>query len=189
MCWSLQFRFLVATKRLYKSVCPAIRRSVGPSVRPSVHLSVCNAFAFRPSRSNICRVYGILVEKDDSSRRILPFKLDARAIWKWRRRKRGSWPWLADTRTDCWFLTLDRCAEERQLFSPCHTFPRVYRKGTCGSGVWWKELYNVDCDHGRRRRAGRAGQGRPWASDLKNRPWASDLNPAKTNKKNTKKRK
>ena len=29
---------------------------------------------------------------------------------------------------------------------PCHTFPWVYRKGTGGSGVWWKELYNVDCD-------------------------------------------
>ena len=28
--------FFVATKRLYKRVCPSVRRSVGPSVGPSV---------------------------------------------------------------------------------------------------------------------------------------------------------
>ena len=48
--------FLVATKRLYKSVCP----SVGPLVGPWVGPSVCNAFAFRPSRSDECRVYGLV---------------------------------------------------------------------------------------------------------------------------------
>ena len=36
-----------------KSVCPSVRPSVGPSV--------CNAFAFRPSRSDVCRVYGLVV--------------------------------------------------------------------------------------------------------------------------------
>ena len=41
--------FLVAMKRLDKSVCP--------SVRPSVGMYVCNAFAFRPSRSDVYRVY------------------------------------------------------------------------------------------------------------------------------------
>ena len=36
------------------SVRPSVRRSVGPSV--------CrNAFAFRPTRSDICRVYGLVL--------------------------------------------------------------------------------------------------------------------------------
>ena len=49
----LETVFLVAMKRLYKSVCPSVR----PSVRPYV----CNAFAFRPTRSNICRAYGLVL--------------------------------------------------------------------------------------------------------------------------------
>ena len=36
----------------------SVRRSVGPSVGPSV----CHAFAFRPSRSDECRVYGLVYE-------------------------------------------------------------------------------------------------------------------------------
>ena len=43
--FQLFLMFLVATKRLYKRVCPSVRPSVGPSVR--------DAFAFRPSRSDI----------------------------------------------------------------------------------------------------------------------------------------
>ena len=45
-------RFLVATKRLYMSVCP--------SVRPSVGWSVGNAFAFRPTWSDLYRVFGLV---------------------------------------------------------------------------------------------------------------------------------
>ena len=36
--------FSVATKRLYKSVCPSVGRSVRPSVGPSVGPSVSDAF-------------------------------------------------------------------------------------------------------------------------------------------------
>ena len=36
----------------YKSVCPTVRPSVGPYV--------CHAFAFWPSRSDICRVHGLV---------------------------------------------------------------------------------------------------------------------------------
>ena len=46
--------FLVATQRLYMSVCP----SVGPLVRPLVGWLVGHAFVFRPTRSDECRVYG-----------------------------------------------------------------------------------------------------------------------------------
>ena len=52
LCGS-RFFFLVATKGLYKTVCP--------SVGSSVHPSVCNAFTFRPSRGDICRVYGLAI--------------------------------------------------------------------------------------------------------------------------------
>ena len=50
---------LVAPKRLYKSACPSVRRSVGPSVGPSVR----NAFAVMllPTRSDLCRVYGLVI--------------------------------------------------------------------------------------------------------------------------------
>ena len=41
--------FLVAPKRLYKNVCP--------SVCPS---PFCNAFTFRATRSDLCRVYGLV---------------------------------------------------------------------------------------------------------------------------------
>ena len=37
---------------LYKSVCPSVLLSVGPSVR--------NAIAFQPTRSDFCRVYGLV---------------------------------------------------------------------------------------------------------------------------------
>ena len=47
-------QFLVATKRLWKSVCPSVR----PSVCPSVRHAFGHAFTFRPSRSNIYRVNG-----------------------------------------------------------------------------------------------------------------------------------
>ena len=49
--------FLVAPKRLYKSVCP----SVGPSVRRSVRNAFGHAFTFRPSRSDRCCVYGLVI--------------------------------------------------------------------------------------------------------------------------------
>ena len=37
-----------------------VRPLVRWSVRPSVGPSVCSAFAFRPTRSDICRVYGLV---------------------------------------------------------------------------------------------------------------------------------
>ena len=40
--------FLVATKRLYMRVCPSVRRMVG------------NLLFFRPTRSDLCRVYGLV---------------------------------------------------------------------------------------------------------------------------------
>ena len=48
--------FLVAPKRLYKSACPSVRRSVGRSVM------LCNAFAVMllPTRSDLCRVDGLV---------------------------------------------------------------------------------------------------------------------------------
>ena len=44
--------FVFSRDKVTKSVCP----SVGPSVRQYV----CHAFAFRPSRSDVCRVYTAL---------------------------------------------------------------------------------------------------------------------------------
>ena len=49
----IYFSFLVATKRLYKRVCPSVGPSVAPSVAPSVGWLVGDAFAFRPSRSDL----------------------------------------------------------------------------------------------------------------------------------------
>ena len=54
--------FLDTSSHFYKRVCPSVRPSVGPSVGPlvrqSVCMYVCNAFAFWPSRSDVCRVFG-----------------------------------------------------------------------------------------------------------------------------------
>ena len=44
--------FLVATKRLYMRVCPSVGWSVGSSVPKQ--------FFFRPTRSDACRVYGLV---------------------------------------------------------------------------------------------------------------------------------
>ena len=44
--------FLVATKRLYMRVCPSVRWSDGPLVG--------NQLFFRPTRSDECRVYGLV---------------------------------------------------------------------------------------------------------------------------------
>ena len=84
--WRLPSRgLLVATKRLYKSVCPSVR----PSVRRSVHWSVCNAFAVPPSRSDICRVYGLVFRKKRMLRKkqgqtSIPWrKLPAQSFTKW----------------------------------------------------------------------------------------------------------
>ena len=43
-------KFLVATKRLYKRVCPSVGPSVRRSVRPSVGPSVRNAFFSNPRK-------------------------------------------------------------------------------------------------------------------------------------------
>ena len=48
MSWTV---FLAAPKRLYKSACPSVGRSVSPYAS--------NAFAFWPTRSDVCRVYGL----------------------------------------------------------------------------------------------------------------------------------
>ena len=49
--------FLDASSYLYNRVCPSVGRSFCPSVRPSVRPSI---LAFLPSRSDICRVYGLV---------------------------------------------------------------------------------------------------------------------------------